>query len=326
VAEGAGTATVTLTRSGGTDGQVSAIVGVGGGSATQGRDFILADPQTVTWPGNDGADKVVSIPIVQDQVDEDDETIQLSLSLPANPFGATLGAQTTASVTIADDDPLVALGIANVSQPEGSGGTRAASFTVTRTGSTEKTVTVQYATAEGSANAGSDYVGTSGTLTFAPGDATKTIAVLVQGDALPEPDETFTVILSNPTNATLSVSQATRTIQNDDAACTPRPRVTQAVVAGGGALNVHVESTPLNTSASNPLQQIRFGTLQNATVTLNGQAISSDQTITLPPNTFGADLAVRRATAGQTTTVPFTVVDGCGEWKTFVGGGAAAGF
>jgi hypothetical protein len=327
VTEGTGTATVTLSRTGSTDGQVSAIVSVTGGTAAQGQDFTFPAPQMVTWADGDGADKTVTIPIIQDQIDEGDESIQLALSLPANPFGATLGPQTTSALTIADDDPVV-LNIANVSVAEGDSGTSNATFTVTRAGSTVRTATVQYATADGSGHAGSDYTAASGTLTFAPGDSSKTVAVTILGDALAEPDEAFTVTLSTPTNATLGVAQAVGIIQNDDAvvACTPRPRVTQTVVAGGGALQVHVESTPLNTTTNNPLREIRFGAFQNATVTMNGQAVSTGQAVSLAPSTVSADLVVRRAAAGQSTTVPFTVVDGCGEWSTFVGGGVAAGF
>jgi hypothetical protein len=327
VGEGAGVATLTLTRSGSTDGQVSAIVTLTGGSASPGQDFTLAGPQTVTWADNDGADKTVTIPITQDQLDEGDELLQLTLSLPTNPFGATLGAQVASSVTITDDDP-VALSIANVSVTEGNTGPSTATFTVSRAGSTVRTATVQYATVDGSAQAGSDYTATSGTLTFAPNEPTKTVVVPILSDTLAETDETFTVALTQPTNALLGVAQAVATIQNDDVvvACTPRPRVSQTVVAGGGALQVRIESTPLNTPANNPLQQIRLGAFQNAAVTLNGQAVTSGQTVTLPPNTVAADMQVQRVTAGQPTTVPFTVVDGCGEWQTFVGGGAAAGF
>ena len=187
VAEGGGTATVTLSRTGGTDGQVSAIVSVTGGTATQGQDYTLAGPQTVTWADGDGANKTVSIPITQDQVDEGDETILLGLTLTAPPVGATLGAQTTATVTIVDDDP-VALGIANVSQAEGNSGASFAVFTVTKTGSTVRTITVQYTTADGSAQAGSDYLATSGILTFQPGDTSKTISVPILGDTVAEPD------------------------------------------------------------------------------------------------------------------------------------------
>jgi hypothetical protein len=108
--------------------------------------------------------------------------------------------------------------------------------------------------------------------------------------------------------------------------CSPRPRVTQTLAAGGSALNVQVQPTTLSNGAGNTLQRIVFGTFQNATVTMNGQAVSSGQSVTLPAGTTSASLVVRRAVAGQPATVHFTIVDGCGEWKTFVGGGTAAGF
>src|SRR5207247_2511538 len=126
--------------------------------------------------------------------------------------------------------------------------------------------------------------------------------------------------LSSPTNATLGTAQATGTITNDDAqaACAPRPRVTTTLAASGGALNVHIQATPMNTSAANALQRIQFGAFQNATVTLNGQAVISGQTVTVPGGVSSADLVVQRAVAGQPTTVPFTLTDGCGDWSTFV--------
>jgi hypothetical protein len=102
--------------------------------------------------------------------------------------------------------------------------------------------------------------------------------------------------------------------------------VVSNVAPGGGALQVHIEPTPYNTLRLNLLQQVRFGAFQNATVTMNGQPITSGQVLTLPATTLAVDFTVQRATPGQSTTVPFTVVDGCGEWPTFVGGGANAGF
>jgi hypothetical protein len=109
-------------------------------------------------------------------------------------------------------------------------------------------------------------------------------------------------------------------------ACGPRPPVQTRPVPEGGRLSVHVEATPLNTRQNNPLQQIVFGTLQNARVTLNGQPVADGQVYTAPINTFAVDFTVERVTPGQPTLVPFTVIDGCGAWQTFVGGGAAAGF
>jgi hypothetical protein len=81
-----------------------------------------------------------------------------------------------------------------------------------------KVVTVGYATADGTATAPADYTATSGTLTFAPGETAKTVTVAVVGDTLVEGDETFSLVLSGPVNATLGAGQeqATATIADDD--------------------------------------------------------------------------------------------------------------
>jgi len=126
-------------------------------------------------------------------------------------------------------------------------------------------------------------------------------------------------------DGTSSSSIATVTVTVTPTQCGPRPKVQTFPVAGGGKLQVHVETT-LNTQQSNPFTSIRFGTLQNAKVTLNGQPISSGQTFMPPANVQVVDFTVERAQPNQATTVPFTVVDGCGEWPTFVGGGTGAGF
>ena len=108
--------------------------------------------------------------------------------------------------------------INNVSQAEGNAGTSALAFTVTRSGSTTGTSTVSYATANGTATTGDgDYVGTTGTLTFDPGETAKTINVTLNGDTKYENDETFVVNLSSPGNATITDNQGAATIVNDDA-------------------------------------------------------------------------------------------------------------
>jgi len=111
------------------------------------------------------------------------------------------------------------LSINNVSKNEGSGGgTTPFVFTVTLSQASQSTVTVNYATANGTALEGSDYAATSGTLTFNPGDMSKTITVQVTADNDVESNETFFVNLSNPVNATISQGQGTGTIVNDDSA------------------------------------------------------------------------------------------------------------
>ena len=108
------------------------------------------------------------------------------------------------------------LSIDDVTVVEGDAGTVDAIFTVTLSAISGQEVTVDYATADGTATAGSDYVAGAGALTFIVGDTEETITVAVNGDLLDEPDETFLVNLANPANATLSDGLGQGTIRNDD--------------------------------------------------------------------------------------------------------------
>jgi hypothetical protein len=108
------------------------------------------------------------------------------------------------------------LRVEDVSVSEGSGGSQTATFTVSLYCPRSQTVTVSYATANGTATAGFDYVATSGTLTFAPGDVSKTVSVTILADSTSEPDETFFLNLSSPSgNVALARAQATATIVDD---------------------------------------------------------------------------------------------------------------
>ena len=109
------------------------------------------------------------------------------------------------------------LSVADAQVEEAAGAT--VDFAVTMSRASASTVTVDYATADGSATAGSDYTATSGTLTFAPGETAKTVSVPVLDDAHDEGEETFTLTLSNPSggNAWLEDATATGTIENSDA-------------------------------------------------------------------------------------------------------------
>lgn len=108
------------------------------------------------------------------------------------------------------------LTITDAAVTEGDADTTLATFTVSLSSASTQTATVAYATADGTASAGSDYIPASGTLTFPSGTTTQTIKVGVTGDAIPEPDETFFVNLSNPVGATLARAQGVGTIRNDD--------------------------------------------------------------------------------------------------------------
>ena len=150
---------------------------------------------------------------------------------------------TSPTVTV---QALPALSLNNVSVTEGQSGT--ATFTVTLTPTSPQPVTVAYTTANGTAAAGSDYVATSGTLTFAAGVSTQTIAVTVTGDTTFEPGETFVVNLSSATNATISGAQGVGTIVNDDTGPTPTLTVSAATVNPGATITVTVANGPGNPS------------------------------------------------------------------------------
>lgn len=113
---------------------------------------------------------------------------------------------------------LPALSIGDIELAEGNSGLTNAIFTVSLSAPSTSTVTVAYATADRTAQAGSDYQAATGSLTFSPGQTVQTLSVPIIGDTQVEPDETFVVNLTSPAGATLARSQATGTIQNDDTA------------------------------------------------------------------------------------------------------------
>jgi hypothetical protein len=137
----------------------------------------------------------------------------------------TNSSSNTVSVLLNDGDwtppsppppPPPALRIGDRTVTEGNTGTASATFTVTLSAPSTRPVTVAYSTGNGTAAAGSDYRAASGTLTLAPGETTKTITVPVIGDRLGEPNETFVVNLSSPTNANIADGQGVGTITDDE--------------------------------------------------------------------------------------------------------------
>lgn len=119
------------------------------------------------------------------------------------------------SVGELDPEPVV-LAVADASVLEGNKGTSRLDLTVTLSRSSDAEVTVHYATANGTAVATQDYAATSGTLTFQPGETSRTISVSIKGDRKREANETFSVNLSNAVGATIGDGSATVTILNDD--------------------------------------------------------------------------------------------------------------
>jgi hypothetical protein len=129
-----------------------------------------------------------------------------------NNFGTSSG--TLAGGQVVRGQP--AISVNDVSISEGDSGTKLANFTVTLSSASDLTVTVNFATANGTANS-SDYQSTSGTVTFNPTQTSQTISVTLNGDTAFEPDDTYFVNLSNAGNASIADNQGLGTILNDDA-------------------------------------------------------------------------------------------------------------
>jgi hypothetical protein len=128
------------------------------------------------------------------------------------------GTQSATKVATFSVQGLPTLSIGDASATEGNAGTTTLSFPVTLSAPATQTVSVSYATADGTATAPSDYAAASGTLTFTSGEKAKAIQVGVVADLAIEPDETFTVTVSSPVNVTIADGTATGTITNDDTA------------------------------------------------------------------------------------------------------------
>ena len=180
------------------------------GTADAGDDY-TSTSGTLTFDAGTTS-KTISVSIADDTEDESDETFTVTLS---NASGADLGTK-TATGTIRNRTVVVettpSVSIAGGSGTEGDDDE--IDFTVTLDEAASGNVTVDYATSDGSADAGDDYTAKSGTLSFSAGETSKTISVSIEDDIENESDETFTVTLSNPSGADLGTSSATGTIRN----------------------------------------------------------------------------------------------------------------
>jgi Calx-beta domain-containing protein/beta-propeller repeat-containing protein len=200
------------------------------GTATVADGDYVSQSGTVVFPANDTTPKTISIQVLSDSRIEPNETFFVRLT---SPTGATIqDGEGVCTILNDDGEPtLPALSINSVSIPEGDFGTVDATFEVRLTFASNATVTVNYATADGTATVPTDYHAISGTVTFPPGDSSpKTISIPIVGDDRSEPIESFFVNLSNPQGAIIADGQGVCTIFNDDSVCT------YTFTTGGGKL------------------------------------------------------------------------------------------
>ena len=180
------------------------------GTAQTGSDFTSPSSSLVIEPG--ATSGTINIPILEDTLDEADETINLNIS---SDVGVVTRAQSTATILDNDLPPSASIGDAIV--VEGDFFNSFMVFQVTLSAVSGQNISLAYSTVAGTAT-GTDFTVTSGNVTIAPGQTVVNINILLTPDRLSEDDETFSVILSNPTNnVTFTKATATGTIVNNDA-------------------------------------------------------------------------------------------------------------
>jgi len=297
---------------------------VTGGTATGGGvDYTLAGGTLTFNPGQTG--KTIAIAVNNDTLDEIDETVQVTLSAPVN---ATLGTSIVHTYTIQDDDasPVVSFATASSSGSESASPGNLAVSLSTPSG---RDVTVNYAVTGGTATGGGiDYTLSNGTLTFNPGDTSKTIAITVNNDTLDESDETVQVTLSAPVNATLGTTSVhTYTIQDDD----DPPVVAFATAASSGSeavtgVSLSVSLSAASGSAVTVSYAVTGGTatgggvdytLANGTLTFNPGETSKTIAIAVNNDTLDENdetvqvtlSAPVNATLGTTSVYTYTIQD-----------------
>lgn len=156
--------------------------------------------------------QIITVRVIGETLDEFDEQFLVVLAHPLNANidkGEGLG-------TILDNDPAPTVSLSDAAVIEGDSGTNSANLTVTLSRESGKPITLQYGTVDGTAASNADYISQSGTVMLPAGTLSAGITIQINGDTIPEPDETFVVSLSNPVNVTIARQQGTGTILNDD--------------------------------------------------------------------------------------------------------------
>lgn len=271
------------------------------GTALAGSDYSAISGTITFAPGE--TFRTVAVPVLRDTVAEPTETFSLVLN---NASGATL-ARSSAIATIQDDDnatiPPPSVSIGNVSLSEGNSGTKTARFTVTLSAAASSPVSVVYSTANGTAIAGSDYTANSGALTFAPGEVSKFIDIIITGDTQVEADETFLVRLTSATGATIATAQATGTIVNDDQPpVLPTLSIGNATVTEGNSGTVNMTFTVTLSQASASPVTVNYATA-NGTATAGSDYNAASGVLTFAPGVTSRaiTIAVRGDTLVEST-------------------------
>jgi Calx-beta domain-containing protein len=288
------------------------------GTATQPADYTTASG-TVTLTRS-ASTTIVSVPVTADALNEPNEAFTLNLSNLTGSPGKIGDAQAVGTIT--DDDPLPTLSIDDVIVGEGDAGTKTASFSVSLSAPSGRTVTVDWATADGNATQPADYGSDSGSATFAPGDTSENVDVTVNGDTELEADETFSVALTNPTNATVSDASGTGTILADEVE--PVVSIGNAAVTEGNAGSSTLSFTVSLSRPGLVTATVDWAT-SDGTATAPGDFTDTSSTVTFTPGDVEEAVEVPVNADTQYEVDETLIVDLSNPTDSFMGDGQGVG-
>ena len=283
------------------------------GSASAGNDYTAASG-TVSLSNGGCRCATVSVPVLDDVLSESTEMLTVTLSSPTN---ATI-ADGSATGTIYDNEGPSALVVLDATADENAG---PMSFSVRLTNANGSPVSVSYATVDGSATAGSDYTAESGSLTFTPGQTSKTVSVTLTNDAVSEDDEAFTFELSNASGVGIVDGQGVGAIVNDDT--DPNVSIGDATVTEGDTGTVVASLTLTLSAASGQETSVAWAT-SDATASGGSDYTASSGEASIPAGQLSGTVEVpvvgdltREGDESFTVTISdpigLTVVDGTGS-------------
>jgi len=278
VSETNGTLTFTVRRSGTTNNAVTVAFTTTNVTASSASDYSPTNG-TLSFAAGE-TNKTFTVDLTDDDTQETNETFRVVLS---NPVDATLGVGTNV-VTITDDDVSTLAFTTNAVTVSETNGTL--TLTVVRTGATNTAVSVDFATTNTTALAGSDYVATNGTLNFAPGETTNTFDLSITDNLLLENTETFQVRLSNASNTSLGTGTNTITITDDDVAAVGFVTAAISVAENTNSLTIYV----VRTGTTNTTVSVNYATLTNGSATAGSDFRTTNGVLSFAPgvttNTF----------------------------------------
>jgi glucose/arabinose dehydrogenase len=279
---GTTTAAFTVSLSNASTQTITVNYATAGDTATSGTDFVAASGTATITPGL--LSTTVNVTVNPDTTFETNEFFLVNLTSPTN---ATIS-DNQATGIINNDDAQPTISINDVSLSEGNAGTSAASFTVSLSNPSYQTITVNYATADNTATAGSDYVAASGTATFMPGQLAQAVNVTVNGDTTFESNETFNVNLSGAANATIADNQGVGTINNDDL---PGISINDVSVTEGNAGTIAANFTVTLSEASSQTITVNY-TTADSTATAGSDYVTASGTVTFTPGQLNQPISV----------------------------------